>query len=36
MRLYECTADCLVDDVLLHHVVIARNEREAWTKGYIF
>ena len=36
MRLYDCTASCLVDDVLLHHYVKARNERDAWCKGYYY
>ena len=36
MRLYDCTADCLVDSVLLHHYVKARNERDAWLKGYVY
>lgn len=36
MRLYDCTADCLVDDVLLHHTVIDKNERDAWIKGYVY
>lgn len=35
MRLYDCTADCLVDDVLLHYYVKAKNERVAWVKGYV-
>ncbi len=34
MRIYEITADCLVDFCLLHWYVKARNEREAWLKGY--
>lgn len=36
MRLYECTAGCLVDDIVLHHIVIAKNERDAWLKGYVY
>jgi hypothetical protein len=36
MRAYDCTADCLVDNVLLHHYVKAKNERQAWLKGYIY
>lgn len=32
MRLY----DCLVDNALLHHYVIARNERDAWLNGYYY
>lgn len=35
MRIYTASADCLVDDVLLHFDVIARNEREAWIKAYL-
>ena len=35
MKLYECTADCLVDWCLLHYYVLARNEVEAWEKGYV-
>ena len=34
MRLYHITASCLVDDCLCHWYVKARNEREAWGKGY--
>ena len=34
MRIYEITADCLVDFCLLHWYVKAKNEREAWLKGY--
>lgn len=34
MRLYDCVAGCLVDDVVLHRVVIAKNEKDAWLKGY--
>lgn len=36
MKIYDCTADCLVDDVLLHHYVRAKNEKQAWLKGYIY
>lgn len=35
MRIYDCTADCLVDNVLLHYYVKAKNERDAWLKGYV-
>jgi hypothetical protein len=35
MRIYDCIADCLVDDILLHYYVKAKNIREAWIKGYI-
>lgn len=36
MKIYECTADCLVDDVLLHYYVRAKNEKQAWLKGYVY
>ena len=35
MREYIATADCLVDDCLLHYTVVARNIREAWIKAYV-
>lgn len=35
MRIYEISADCLVDFCMLHWYVKARNEREAWLKGYL-
>lgn len=34
MRLYDCTASCLVDDIVLHYPVIAKNEIDAWNQGY--
>lgn len=36
MRLYDCYAGCLVDDVILHYVVKAKNLRDAWLKGYVY
>lgn len=36
MRIYDCAADCLVDYVTLHYYVKARNEKQAWLKGYIY
>lgn len=35
MRLYEVTADCLVDYCLCKWYVKARNERDAWIIGYL-
>lgn len=35
MRIYKITADCLVMDCLCTWYVKARNEREAWAKGYL-
>ena len=34
MRIYDVTTDCLVDDCLIHWYITARNEKEAWAKGY--
>ena len=34
MRIYHVTADCLVNNCLVHWYIKARNEREAWCKGY--
>ena len=36
MRLYDCTASCLVDDILLHVYVKAKSERQAWLKAYCY
>lgn len=35
MKIYEISADCLVDFCMLHWYVIARNEKEAWLKGFL-
>ena len=34
MRIYKITADCLVEWCMLTWYVKARNEREAWVKGW--
>ena len=34
MRIYKITADCLVDWCMLTWYVKARNEKEAWFKGW--
>lgn len=34
MRIYDCFAGLLVDDGLCHWYVKAKNERQAWLKGY--
>lgn len=36
MRLYDCTADCLVDNALLHVYVKANSERHALLKAYCY
>ena len=36
MKTYDCTASCLVDSLVLHHYVRAKNEKRAWLKGYVF
>ena len=36
MKVYECTASCLVDDCVLHYYVRAKNEISAWLKGYYY
>mgnify|MGYP003290771753 CR=1 FL=1 len=36
MKTYLCTASCLVDDIVLKHYVRAKNERQAWLKGYVY
>lgn len=35
MKIYDCTADCLVDFCLLHYYVKAKNMRDAWLKAYV-
>ena len=35
MKLYDCTASCLVDDILLHYVVIAKNEKRRMDAGLL-
>lgn len=35
MRIYEISADCLVDFCMLHWYVKARNEKDAWLKGFL-
>lgn len=34
MKIYEISADCLVDFCMLHWYVEADNEEDAWIKGY--
>ena len=34
MRIYKITTDCLVDWCMLTWYIIARNERDAWLKGW--
>lgn len=34
MKLYEITADCLVDNCFCHWYIRAKNERMAWLTGY--
>lgn len=35
MRIYEISADCLVDFCMLHWYVKAKNEKDAWLKGFL-
>ena len=35
MSIYEITAACLVDFSMLHWYVKARNEKDAWLKGFL-
>lgn len=34
MRIYKVTADCLVDWCMLTWYIKAKNERDAWLKGW--
>ena len=36
MKVYDCFAGCLVDDIVLHYYVKAKNLKSAWLKGYIY
>ena len=35
MKIYEATANCLVDDCLIHWYILAKNDKTAWIKGYL-